>query len=110
MDWNHLVQNVRVPDDDEERLAPCDSHVEPLLVFEEADLGDLIDLDVVRVAPDGAENDDAPLLSLELLGGPHGDVRVAQLHPDLLTLSPEMRVYHHSTVVTRRQNCTCKER
>ena len=43
----------------------------PLPVLQEANLGQLILLEIVRVAPDGGDEDDPPLLALEFLGGSH---------------------------------------
>ena len=61
----------------------------PLPVLQEANLGQLILLEVVRVAPDGGDEDDPPLLALEFLGGSNHHLGgLSQLHPDLLALSP----------------------
>ena len=61
----------------------------PLSVLEETNLDQLVLLDEVRVAPDGGEDDDLPLLALELLSGSHHHLGgLSQLGPDLLALTP----------------------
>ena len=63
----------------------------PLPVLQEANLDQLVLLDEVRVAPDGGEDNDPPLLALELLCGSHHHIgRVSQLISDLLTLPPDI--------------------
>ena len=62
---------------------------EPFLILQEANIGELILLNVVRVTPDGGEDDDPSLLALELLCGSHHHIgRVSQFISDLLTLPP----------------------
>ena len=64
----------------------------PLSVLQETNLDQLVLLDEVRVAPDGGEDDDLPLLALELLSGSHHHLGgLSQLGPDLLALTPVRR-------------------
>mmetsp|Transcript_17990 Transcript_17990/g.57528 ORF Transcript_17990/g.57528 Transcript_17990/m.57528 type:complete len:344 (-) Transcript_17990:2134-3165(-) len=64
-------QHVGVADHDEERLRSGDGHVEAARVAQEAQVVAHVARHVLAAAADGGDDDDAPLLALELLHAAH---------------------------------------
>jgi len=91
-----LSKNVRIADDDHERLGAGDGNVEPLAALQKAELVLVISVDVLNLGANTGNDDHPSLLALELFSGPDGNLlellaTAVQLFPDLLNLPPVRR-------------------